>query len=61
MYFSILTTLLNVFLNWLLMKPLAYGGLALGTSFLYIGAVAMTAALHRKVGSFGVSRILDTL
>ncbi len=62
MYFSFLTTLLNVFLNWLLMKPLAYGGLALGTSLsLYIGAVAMAAALHRKVGSFGVSRILDTL
>ncbi|HHX74842.1 MAG TPA: murein biosynthesis integral membrane protein MurJ [Firmicutes bacterium] len=62
MYFSFLTTLLNVVLNWLLMKPLAYGGLALGTSLsFYLGVIAMAAALRRKVGPFGLSLLLDTL
>ncbi|NLM45361.1 MAG: murein biosynthesis integral membrane protein MurJ [Firmicutes bacterium] len=62
MYFSFFTTLLNVVLNWLLMKPLAYGGLALGTSLsLYFGAIGMAVALHRRIGPYGVSQILDTL
>jgi putative peptidoglycan lipid II flippase len=62
MYFTFVTMILNIFLNWLLMKPLGHGGLALGTSIsIYVGAIGMGYLMWKKIGAFGGSRIMDTL
>ena len=62
MLFTFVTMLTNTILNWLLMKPLAHGGIALGTAIsIYIGAVGMTYLMWRKIGAFGGRKLYQTL
>ncbi|HHU29361.1 MAG TPA: murein biosynthesis integral membrane protein MurJ [Firmicutes bacterium] len=62
MVFTFFTVILNIILNWLLMKPLAHGGIALGTAIsLYVGAAGMGYLLRRRIGPFGGYRLVDTL
>lgn len=62
MLFMIFTELLNILFNWLLIKPLGHGGIALGTSLaVYVGAVGLSYLLWRKIGAFGGHQLLGTL
>ncbi|HZK24310.1 MAG TPA: murein biosynthesis integral membrane protein MurJ [Oscillospiraceae bacterium] len=61
MLFTFVTMIVNTVLNWLLMKPLAHGGLALGTATsIYVGAVGMTYLMWRKIGAFGGRKLYST-
>jgi putative peptidoglycan lipid II flippase len=53
---------LNIFFNWLLIRPLAHGGIALGTALsINIGTVLLGFLLRRKIGPFGGRRLFATL
>ncbi|MDW7651184.1 MAG: murein biosynthesis integral membrane protein MurJ [Bacillota bacterium] len=59
---TIFTMLLNILLNWLLMKPLGHGGIALGTALsVYAGAAALSYLLWKRIGAFGGRRLVQTL
>lgn len=61
MLFTFVMVLLNIFFNWLLIKPLAHGGIALGTSLsVNLGTLGLSYLLYRKIGPFGGRRLLDT-
>lgn len=61
MLFTLVTMVLNIFLNWLLMGPLGHGGLALGSSLSnLVGAVGMGIFVWKRIGAFGGRRLLDT-
>jgi putative peptidoglycan lipid II flippase len=56
------TGLLNIFFNWLLIKPLGLGGIALGTSLaVYAGAAGLLVLLRMKIGAFAGRQLLLTL
>jgi putative peptidoglycan lipid II flippase len=58
---TLLMVVLNIFFNWLLIKPLAHGGIALGTALsINIGAIILAYLLWRKIGAFGGKRLLAT-
>lgn len=53
---------INIILNLVLMRPLKAGGLALATSLAAIfNCILLYVALRKKIGSLGISRILDSL
>ncbi len=61
MVFTFIMVLLNIVLNWLLIKPLAHGGIALGTALsVNIGTFGLACLLWRKIGSFGGRQLLAT-
>ena len=61
MLFTLVTMVINIVLNWLLMGPLAHGGLALGTALSnLVGAVGMGIFVWKRIGAFGGRRLLDT-
>ncbi|NLP37445.1 MAG: murein biosynthesis integral membrane protein MurJ [Firmicutes bacterium] len=61
MLFTLVTMVINIILNWLLMRPLAHGGLALGTALSnLVGAVGMGILVWKRIGAFGGRRLLDT-
>lgn len=52
----------NAVFNWLLLKPLQHGGIALGTSLAFnLGLLVLFCLLRRKIGPFGGREILATL
>lgn len=62
MLVMIFTGLINIVFNWLLIKPLGLGGIALGTSLaVYAGAVALLVLLRRKIGAFAGRQMWLTL
>ena len=62
MLVMIFTGLINIVFNWLLIKPLGLGGIALGTSLaVYAGAVALLVLLRRKIGAFAGRQLCLTL
>ncbi len=53
---------LNIFFNWLLIGPLAQGGIALGTALsVNMGTVLLGVLLRRKMGPLGGRRLLASL
>jgi putative peptidoglycan lipid II flippase len=61
MYVTLLMVVLNIFFNWLLIKPMAHGGIALGTALsINIGAIILVYLLWRKIGALGGKRLLAT-
>lgn len=61
MIFTFIMVILNILFNWLLIKPLAHGGIALGTSLaINLGTIGLAYVLHKKIGSFGGRKLLDT-
>ncbi|MBS3989657.1 MAG: murein biosynthesis integral membrane protein MurJ [Dethiobacter sp.] len=58
----VFTGLLNIFFNWLLIKPLGLGGIALGTSLaVYAGAAGLLLLLRLKIGAFAGRQLWLTL
>jgi putative peptidoglycan lipid II flippase len=61
MYVMLVMVGLNIFFNWLLIKPMAHGGIALGTALsINIGTVALAYLLWKKIGAFGGKQLLAT-
>jgi putative peptidoglycan lipid II flippase len=61
MLFMIFTEALNILFNFLLIKPLGHGGIALGTSLaVYVGAIGLTFLLWRRIGTFGGRKLFST-
>ena len=61
MLVTLCIVVLNVLFNWLLIKPLQHGGLALGTAMAFnIGVILLVVLLKRKIGVFGGRKLLDT-
>lgn len=58
---TVFTMLLNILLNWLLIKPLGHGGIALGTAIsVHVGAGALSYLLWKRIGAFGGRRLIGT-
>ncbi|MBS4030895.1 MAG: murein biosynthesis integral membrane protein MurJ [Clostridiales bacterium] len=61
MVFTFVMVLLNIVLNWFLIKPLAHGGIALGTALsVNIGTLGLGYLLWKKIGAFGGRQLLAT-
>jgi putative peptidoglycan lipid II flippase len=61
MYVMLVMVGLNIFFNWLLIKPMAHGGIALGTALsINIGTVALAYLLWKKIGAFGGKQLMAT-
>lgn len=55
---SIITVVLNIAMNFILIGPMANGGLALATSLSYIASMIMLLySLRKKIGNFGIKNI----
>jgi putative peptidoglycan lipid II flippase len=62
MFAMAFTGLLNIFFNWLLIKPLGLDGIALGTSLaVYAGAAGLFALLRLKIGALAGRQLWLTL
>lgn len=58
---TLVLVVLNIIFNWLLIKPLAHGGIALGTALsINAGTVLLFFLLRRKIGPFGGRKMLST-
>ncbi|MCR3923327.1 MAG: murein biosynthesis integral membrane protein MurJ, partial [Firmicutes bacterium] len=61
MFLTFVTMVINTILNWFLIKPMAHGGLALGTAIsIYIGAIGLGYLMWKKIGAFGGRRLFAT-
>lgn len=62
MIMTMIMVVLNILFNWLLIGPMAHGGIALGTALaLNIGTGILGYLLWRKIGNFGGRQLFETL
>jgi putative peptidoglycan lipid II flippase len=62
MLLMVVMQILNIFFNWILIKPLGHGGIALGTSLaVYLGTAGLAFLLWRKIGAFGGHLLIATV